>query len=475
MRSLTKNIAVCGGGLAGNMVATRLVAGLGADWKIFQLCDSMPPQHDIAYGNTSDPDSYNFLLDLGLNEPTLFLKSATSFSFGTHFSNWLNRSWMQCHHTPFQTLRGIPFRHFVARSNTSLEPLLISARAAIAGRFAHPPKDPAIILSRAEYGYQFDVREWAALLEQKVLASRVIRKSSPIRSVTTDGDTLTGLKLENGEDLEVDLVIDAAGTGRDVIGAAGGRFRSHRTVRINGSITREAETGPPLRDVCSQLNGWTSTAHLQKARSVIQVEAADSGGEQAGDCIDIGLLDRAWVGNCIAIGHAASVIEPLTPAPVMMLRRDIDRLLELIPVSSDMTIERREFNRRFHEDYEHIGLFHSALMDCDDRPDTPYWQAAASGNSDDKLRRKIDQFENRGKLASYDLEPFNDEDWTILHLGMGRRPRIYDRQVDRVPRAESESALTEVRQSIQQLVSKMPPHGAYIDRLKQFLSRQDNV
>lgn len=475
MRSSTKIIAVCGGGLAGNMVSTRLAAGLGTDWKIVQLCDSTAPQHDIAYGNTTDPDSYNFLLNLGLDEPTLILNSATSFCFGTHFCNWLNRSWVQCYHTPFETLDGIPFRHFLARSNTSFEPLLISAQAGIAGRFAHPPKDPEIVLSRAEYGYQFDVREWSALLEQKVLASRVVRKSSAIKSVKSNGGMLTGLQLENGEELEVDLVIDAAGTSRACIGTAGGNFQSGRTIRISGSVTRETETGPPLRMVCSEENGWTSTAHLQNARSVIQVEAADARAKQAPDCIGVGSMDEAWIGNCIAIGHAASVIEPLTPAPMMMLRRDIDRLLELIPVAKEMSIERREFNRRFHEDYGHIKLFHSALTVCDERPDTSYWQAAAKENSNDKLRRKIDQFENRGKLTSYDLEPFNDEDWTIMHLGMGRLPRKYDRQVDRVSEEESERVLTEIRQSIQQLVAKMPPHGAYISRLKQYLSRKTNV
>ena len=39
-------------------------------------------------------------------------------------------------------------------------------------------------------------------------------------------------------------------------------------------------------------------------------------------------------------------------------------------------------------------------------------------------------------LVAFDLEPFNAEDWTILHHGMGRRPARYDRVADRVPEAE---------------------------------------
>ena len=38
----------------------------------------------------------------------------------------------------------------------------------------------------------------------------------------------------------------------------------------------------------------------------------------------------------------------------------------------------------------------------------------------DKLKRKITQFESRGVILQYDLEPFNNEDWTQIHLGMGR-------------------------------------------------------
>lgn len=472
-----KTIIVCGGGLAGNMTAISLANGLGPDHDLIQLRTTEAPAEDMVYGNASDPDSYNFLRNAGLDEPTLVLDSATSFSYGTCFRRWLtSRSWMQCHQAPFPLLAGIPLRHHLTRAGMSLEPLLVSAQAAQAGGFAHPLSDRESVLSQAEYGYQFDGAEWTALLERRIAESRIRRIDSPVRSIEVGGDRLTSIQLETGETVTADLFVDASGPLRQSIHAAGGRFNVERTIYVTAHKQRVDQLGPPYRTVELNTQGWTSTAHLQNAEHALHVSAAitESAGA-AGLRVELGALEEAWIGNCVAIGHAASVIEPLTPAPLIMLRRDIERLLELIPVAPDMTVERREFNRRFQEDFEHIKIFQDALLMSNEAPDSPYWHQASQSSVSAKLGRKITQFENRGILAGYDLEPFSDEDWTIAHIGMGRQPKQYDRQVERVPEEESRTGLARIQQSIRQLVSRIPPHSVYMTRLKQYLEKQEHV
>ena len=46
----------------------------------------------------------------------------------------------------------------------------------------------------------------------------------------------------------------------------------------------------------------------------------------------------------------------------MLLQKDIERMLELIPISHDMKIEGKEYNRRFTEDYIHASTFENALQ-----------------------------------------------------------------------------------------------------------------
>ncbi|WP_291843523.1 tryptophan 7-halogenase [Maricaulis sp.] len=477
MTSEPVGIVVLGGGLAGNMVTQALATHLGTSVRITQLVDGPGPVGDVLYGSATAPDAYNFLRHLGLDEPTLILKSRTSFSFGTHFRTWPDTGgWLQAHHAPLALIDGIPMRHVIARTGTLLEPLLISAQAALAGRFAHPPADPASPLSHAEYGYQFAVDDWTRLLEAEVATGTARRLTASVEAVETGEDGIIALRLETGERLAADLIIDASGVSRTGLSSLGGQFRTERTVGIYPTEATCDRTGPPCRVIEASERGWSVRAHLQDHDRILSIGAPETAtGTDSGFVAALGRVERAWVGNCVAIGHAACVTEPLTPAPMMLLQRDIERLLELIPVGPDMSVERREFNRRFAADADHAALFQRALLVGRRDAGGAYWQAAATLDRPEKLDRKIRQFCHRGTLVAYDLEPFNDEDWTILHLGMGRWPKQHDRQVDRLTAATADRELTVIRDSVARMTQQMPPHDIYLTKLKQYLDRKRNA
>lgn len=473
----TRSIIVCGGGLAASLTALSLARGLDETCGIIQIRGAAVPQEDVLYGNATDPASYNFLRRLGLDEPTLLLKSAASFSYGCHFRKWLSsHSWLQCHHAPFKTISGIPLFHHVTRASAALQPLLVSAQAALAGRFAHPPSDPGNALSQAEYGYQTDPCELTRLVDAQLANTHVRRVDADIRSIEAEGSRLTAIQLDTGETVTATLFIDASGPSRRAINSAGGRFNAERTIGATKTTRATDQLGPPCREIETNALGWTSKAFLQNGEHVLHVGPADTAeNPDAHFTVELGHLTDAWVGNCVAIGHAASVVEPLTPAPMIMLQRDIERLLELIPVLDDMSVEQKEFNRRFREDTAHITMFQDALLSGSDAPASSYWRDALSKPHNEKLERKIKQFTNRGILTRYDLEPFNDEDWTIAHMGMGRVPSQYDRQVDRISKDETERNLTHMSETIKQLIPKMPPHHIYVAKLKQYLEKKNHV
>lgn len=474
MSSSCKTILVLGGGLAGNLVTARLADSLGPDFTIIQICDGQSMAADALYGGATAPESYNFLRGLGLDEPTLLLETAASFSFGTHFRHWLTpEGWVLCHHSPFPTIEGIPLHHHVTREKHALEPLLVSAQAILGGRFAHPPADPNIPLSQAEYGYQFDALEVSDLLAKRISISAVKRVTQPVSQFDVEDGLITAVRLEAGDNIEADLVIDVSGMTRLASLAAGARFKAQRTIGVTATPRPAEQLGPPCREIEITPAGWTAKTHLQDKELVLEIATADPKADPASHVTAVlGHLEAAWVGNCVAIGHAASVFEPLTPAPMMMLQRDIERLIELIPVLPEMHVERREFNRRFLEDASHIELFHENLLAAEEAPETPYWRAASSPVRSDKLDRKIRQFSHRGILTRYDLEPFNDEDWAIAHWGMGRVPRHPDRQMDRVAAQVSTQQLDQIRRANDQLVPKMPPHHVYVAKLKQYLKKK---
>lgn len=476
MSDSNQTLIVCGGGLAGHIAAVSLANGLGEGRKIVFLPDVASNAADPLYGSVTAPGGYEFLRGLGLDEPTLIQQTSTSFSFGTAFRDWpfSERDWVQCHHLPFPALAGVPFQQHVTRHEKVLEPLLVSAQAANKGKFAHPPEDNRVSLSRAEYGYQFSVDDFVAFLKAQIESTHVEIVEGGLSDIKIDNGRITEIEMQSGEQVSGNLFVDCTGFDRLAVSALGGHFETEREVAVSIEAERAAKLGPPCRAITGTANGWRATTHLQGFEHHLTVCEPGSASPDSSIEMSLGSLPEAWISNCVAVGHAAHVSEPLTPAPMMLLQADLERLLELIPVNDDMTAERREYNRRFEADVTNAGLFQNALFRGAASRSSPYWTEAAASSASGSLDRKIAQFEHRGLLAKNDLELFTDEDWLILHNGMGRQPAKYDRQVERASKIETEKQLAGLRHSIEQIVDRMPTHHDYVANLKRYLEKQQN-
>ena len=481
------HIAICGTGLAAEMTAAALSHQLPPTIRITLAGSGSAADGDLFYGNVSSPTAYSFNLAAGLSEPRLLLESDTAFSWGTKYVRWAggSRSWIQCFHLSPPIIDGVLFHHYLALVGESqLDQYLVSAAAARKGVFMHPPQGQGAagqqVLARAEYGYQLDPASYARLFQSGANAARIERIDSAVEEIECGETGISAIRLSSGQPLVADLYVDCTGPQASLLAKLGSAFRGGRRLRAAMSRKDVAQLGPPLREITPAVYGWRSETPLQG--SVVQLTVYDPESEtealsahaatpERSAEVTIGRRDEAWWGNCVAIGHAARVIEPLTPAPLMLLERDIERLVSLVPFSADMTVEQREFNRRFAEDHEHAELFTRALFETGGLPDTPYWRSARAEPVDERLERKLKLFEDRGFLVAYDLEPFNPEDWTILHYGMGRRPTRHDRSADRAQPEQIRSFLANLKREVDKAVGGMPSHGTYMAELKQYLMR----
>lgn len=480
-------IVICGSGLAAQMTACALSNQLPPAIQITLVNIGDTSGTDLFYGSVSAPTAYSFNLSAGLSEPKLILESDTAFSWGTKYTKWAggSRSWIQCFHLAMPVIDGVLFHHYLAQQgDEQLERYLVSAAAARKGVFVHPPQRPGQTgqqpLARAEYGYQLDPASYARLFQSSTNRARVRQVDGTLAGVERGESGITSIRLSDGQSLEADLYIDCTGPEASLLSSLGSAFLGSR--RLRAAMTRRpvAQLGPPLREIVPGEYGWRAETPLQGCTARLTVYDPDSETEalsahgsspERSAEATIGRRADAWSGNCVAIGQAARVVEPLTPAPLMLLERDIERLLSLIPFSGEMSVERREFNRRFAEDHEHAELFTRALFETEGLPDTPYWRAARADPVDEKLARKIELFEDRGFLVAYDLEPFHPEDWTILHYGMGRRAARYDRTADRAQPAQVQNLLSTMKREIDKAVEGLPSLAAYTAELKQYLMR----
>jgi tryptophan halogenase len=148
-------------------------------------------------------------------------------------------------------------------------------------------------------------------------------------------------------------------------------------------------------------------------------------------------------------------------------------MLELIPISHDMKIEGKEYNRRFKEDYIHASTFENALQSTQTIIQKEHFDNKIEKLIYDKLKRKITQFESRGVILQYDLEPFNNEDWTQIHLGMGRIPDRYDPLADKVEETQLIETLKNIKLGNKLTSDKMPPLNKYMTGLIKYLRDQN--
>lgn len=474
MSPTSRKIVIYGGGFAAHLAAAAFARSVGKAARLILVAPNETAESDNMYGSVTAPTAFNFFTSAGLDEPTLMQRTRSAFSYGTRFENWPSAAstWMQAFHLPLPLLSGIPFQHFLSAEGRALEPYLISAQAALKGVFAHPPGDPRHPLSRAEYGYQVSVPELRDLLADRNAANSIEMVTDNLREVQVADGRISALVMEGGRTISADLFVDCSAEQRRLAGALGERFQAGRELSAHVSQQTESQLGPAYRTLRANQNGWTATTPLQGASSVLTICDPTSAQDGAGLQFQTGRVEQAWVGNCVAIGHAAWGVEPLTPAPMMLLQRDIERALDLIPVTDNCQMEAREYNRRFDDDFVHATAFQRALFVGKNTPETPYWRAATAEPVGAKLQRKLAQFVSRGLSVRYDLEPFNEEDWAILLNGMGLKPERYDRQVDGVEKMAITQQLQGIERAVAEMVSKMPPHHVYMTNMKRYLEKQ---
>lgn len=481
-----KKIAIFGNGFAGLLCAAKLVKILPEDIELTYIESSEVNNTDLFFGTVTSPTTYDFLLGLGITEPDILPHTETSFSLGTQYKNWgpENRSWTQSFHRPLPLFKGVNFHHYLTRLRATspelseIEDYIMSVQAAKASVFAHPPEGKNIPLADVEYGYHFLPEDWCKVLADKINASSIKWVKSDVLSVIWQDDNIQSISLSNSTKIEADFFINAIGPHSKLANPKPKARSSSRHLKAVSSFTPSEN----LKSVCRVLTatnyGWQSETPLQNGIHRLSVFTAESEKEaldhnENSDSppvnIELGKLAAPWSGNCLTLGHGAAIVEPLTPAPVLLLQRDIERLVELIPVSREMAVESREYNRRFHADYEHAEEFTRSLFVTDARAHSPYWQTASALEPGTKLRVKIEQFESRGVTVQYDYEPFSAQDWTLLHLGMGRHPARYDPLADHIPEYQLKNRLNQMSTATKMMAKKMPPHHIYMTGLLKYL------
>lgn len=457
--------------MAGCLMALTLRQALPRDLRISVIDSGDDHEDDVFYGTVTSPAFYDFLLSLGLSEPDLLQATQATFSLGTHYSKWgeHNLSWMQSYFVTAPSFENVGLHHVLARlGEDNIEPYILSSVMAEQGVFAHPPEQGDTPLKNIEYGYHFLPGRVRSLAKRVLTARGVDFVEAKLTSVDHNSDVIMGVKLSNGETVKADIYVDAAQQGGALNTHSEWQSFRKNKLRASQNITQSGNVDGVCRRVKGHDKGWSESSPLQGENVNTDYQYCEANVVPQGPSIKLGSLSKAWTGNCVSIGLSASALEPITAAPIMLLQKDIERLLELFPIDVDMNVERSEYNRRFAADVDHAQMFtdmfwHDRTIDQNTGDNSEYQQ---------RSRQKLEQFTERGVLVRYDYEPFNSEDWLQLYLGLGFRPKRYDRLADGISLSQLRSQLEQIKTGNAALVKRIPPHGLYLKKLLEFLEKR---
>ncbi len=249
------------------------------------------------------------------------------------------------------------------------------------------------------YAYHFDQALVGRYLRNR--SSGIAQVEGTVAGVEKDPTTgnITALKLEEGGEVAGDFFIDATGFRKRLIGQEmGGRWHSYRdALPVNRAMPfwldiAAGEEIAPYTLAWAREAGWLWSIPTQKRygcgyvycdafrtpdEAKAEVEAALGRRIEPRNDIrfDIGRLERAWIGNCLAVGLSSSFLEPLeatsihgTVVQMMMFAAGF-----LAQAAKATDKEREDYNSRVAHQVDDFRTFINTHY-VSEREDTPFWR-----------------------------------------------------------------------------------------------------
>jgi tryptophan halogenase len=480
------------------MAATALAKAVKlGDWSICVVCDdaavSLAP-YDVADATLPLPRSCHAALEL--DEDQLVARIGGSFTYGIALAGWSDPAATYFH--PFGSvgagLGPVAFHHLAMRLRQEGFPLRLAnyslaALAAQAGRFCRPAQDPRSVLSTCQYGLHVDCVQLAELLRAEAEALGVARVPEALRSVErADDGTITAIRTAGAARVEGDLFLDCTGSEARLMDDSGDAGWVDWSSWLPCSSVVSARTGsrhspPPYSLAAADSAGWVRHLPMQGRTWLVGFhDPAYSSTEEVVDALrksaqtdleDVrqgalrfGRRTEAWQGNCLALGGAAVLIDPLATTNLQLLRTAIDRLLRLLPAERSARVEALEYNRLTALQLDNARDFAALHYKLNGRHGEPFWDARRAMSVPETLEYKMRSYESRGRVAMYDEEPLEEVSWLNLFDEHGVRPRRYSPLADGFTLAELRAHVGRVRTIMLEELASMPLHADYLSRLQ---------
>jgi tryptophan 7-halogenase len=467
--SFQPQIRIVGDGVAAWLVAAVLVGrlGRGDSIRVVRAGDGGHGLGPFGDGLLALPDWQLTPIAQALPLELLHRHAAANPVLGIAYSGWGpgGAPWFLPFGECGAPIGSVPFAQVAARARLAgrrvrLADYSLAALAAQAERFALPVDDARSPRSALAFAAHLEAGGLAALLKAFATQHGVAEESAPLRAALPGPMGLSGLALQDGRTLTGDLFVDACGK----LGG-GGDWQSWGELFACDAVTvrAEPERAPaPYALMAASDTGWTATVPVAGRRHVTRLIATGGGALPDGAVRFVpGVAEQPWLGNRVAIGAGALLLEPLFGTALLTATTAAERLAALLPHEPSCRIEAREYNRQSLLEAERLRDLVLAMWRTNGRTGEPLWDVARAGSMPEPLSRKLALYAARGAVPIEDGDLFEEADWALVLDGQGVHPRRVDPVAAAVPPEAIDAHLSRLRERLIAEVRGMPKHADF--------------
>jgi tryptophan halogenase len=496
-------------GIVGNGIAAWMAAAALSEIFSPKICsifiinnhNDSDGAESIAWSADSTLPSDDNRLQIWRHEDRLLTAANGAFTWGIAYSGWANRNsaWFHPFGSIGANLGPIPFHLIAARLREDgmrlrLADYSLPALAAQAGRFIRPTPDARSVLSTCRYGLHLDTGGLTQMFRAAATAAGVsIQGRLADVEYASDG-RIAALKTTEGQRLEGELFLDCTSDGALITRLGAGWEDWSAWLPCNRLLAIRTETTdapPPWSHSAAHAAGWTRHLSVDGAQILTSFHTPGINSEQAaldslralcGDAalanvqpgsLRPGRRNMAWIKNCVALGAAAAMIEPLAVSNLQLLRSGILRLLELLPATAVSEIECREYNRRRALELDNARDFAAALYKTNGRQGEVFWDARRAMSVPSTLDYRIRLYQSLGRVVLYDEEPLENTSWISLFDEQGLQPGRHHPMVHGYATSDLQAHIARTRSIMIEELQKMPLHSEYLNRLKRAVQNRN--
>lgn len=479
-RELPRRVVVVGAGAVGALAAIALKRAL-------------PQSEVLVIGTPPDPAAFadraptalpftNRLHDrLGISEERLVREAGATHRLVVRYRGWGGAGHEGA--APYGAAIDPRLKTRFARdwgggprnASTAAPPGSLGEVLAAAGRFQPPGAESNSPLAELDYALRWNPAAYRDMLVGEAARLGVQYRQGAVTAIAPRlGGGIDAIAVGGaGDSIEADLYVDCSGPQAALLAQLPEtRWHSWQPFLPIRAVQYGRPGGPAVGlydSVALTPVGWRSElagrdglqAVLAMVEGTSEQAARAALGTEFADVValDPGRVERAWIGNVVALGDAAATFEPLSWLNLDLAHRQLALLLELLPGSHPDPREAAEFNRR-------------AAMMADRVRDLLGAHYAAPGAAhlatpagplerSPELALALDQYHRRGRLPFFEEMPLAVQEISALLEALGHPTGQGALSLAADPR-EGEAARREFAAKANAALHAVPPYGSWL-------------